>query len=79
MTTTTLRPSAYDLYLFYFNARAIAYRFAPTFYLTRKASRLYARELLILGTGVDADTYDRLADHVCCLFRVLSDRTAPTR
>jgi hypothetical protein len=66
----------YTLYFRYCDTREVLYRIAPTMYLIRKYQRLSATEALFTRQWhhVDADTYDRIADHAASLYEVLRRR-----
>lgn len=64
----------YHAYWTYFKIRHAAYYFLPMSYLRRKQIKLSALERSMLNhpSKVSADTYDRVADHVSSINRVIS-------
>ena len=63
----------YNIYWAYFKTRHAFYYFMPMFYLRKKQARLVGLERAMLRhpAKVSADTYDKVADHVSSLNRVI--------
>lgn len=65
---------SYRIYCAYFKIRHAVYYFLPMWYLRKKYKRLSALERAMLRhpAKVSADTYDRVADNVSSLVRVIT-------